>query len=137
MPALFGAEMPAGPVRALVVVYLVFAISALGRSSFQIATRLSEAPVAYLLSALAAAVYVVAALALARGQGGRRLAIATCTFELAGVLAVGALTVADPSIFGDATVWSEFGIGYGFLPLVLPLLGLAWLRYGITRTAPA
>lgn len=128
--------MPAGPVRALIVVYLVFAISALGRSSFQIATRLADAPVAYLLSALAAAVYLVAALALARGRRGRALAFATCTFELAGVLLVGALTLSDPAVLGDETVWSRFGAGYGFLPLVLPVLGLAWLRYGVARAAP-
>jgi hypothetical protein len=25
-------------------------------------------------------------------------------------------------------VWSDFGIGYGFVPVVLPILGLLWLR---------
>jgi heme exporter protein D len=25
------------------------------------------------------------------------------------------------------TVWSYFGIAYGFVPLVLPILGLIWL----------
>jgi hypothetical protein len=24
-------------------------------------------------------------------------------------------------------VWSWYGIGYGFVPLVLPIFGLAWL----------
>lgn len=41
---------------------------------------------------------------------------------------VGLLTLADPGAFPDETVWSSFGQGYGFLPLVLPLAALAWLR---------
>ena len=32
-----------------------------------------------------------------------------------------------PEEYPDATVWSEFGAGYGFVPLVLPLVGLWWL----------
>jgi hypothetical protein len=38
------------------------------------------------------------------------------------------LTVADSSAFPDATVWSDFGYGYVFLPLILPVTGLLWLR---------
>ena len=50
------------------------------------------------------------------------------TTELVGVLAVGALSYAVPAAFPDKTVWSHFGSGYGFVPLVLPVLGLWWLR---------
>jgi Na+/proline symporter len=82
--------------------------------------------VAYLLSALAAVVYVVATVALARG--GRRVALTAIWVELAGVLVVGVLSLADPAAFPDETVWSAFGRGYGFVPLVLPVLGLLWLR---------
>ena len=39
----------------------------------------------------------------------------------------GTLTVLDPELFPDQTVWSAYGAGYGWLPLVLPFLGLAWL----------
>jgi hypothetical protein len=46
---------------------------------------------------------------------------------MAGVLVVGTSSVVEPSWFPDATVWSEFGQGYGYLPLVLPFVGLAWL----------
>ena len=46
-----------------------------------------------------------------------------------GVLVVGALTVADAALFPDATVWSDFGAGYGFVPLALPFIGLAWLLH--------
>ncbi|MEU4642582.1 hypothetical protein [Micromonospora sp. NPDC023814] len=124
----------AGPGRLLIAVYLLFAIAATSRAGLQIATRFDEAPVAYLLSALAAAIYIVAAVGLARaGAAGRRVALACCTVELAGVLGVGILSVADPELFPDETVWSRFGSGYGYIPLVLPVLGLVWLWR--TRTA--
>ncbi|GIJ23285.1 hypothetical protein [Micromonospora lutea] len=120
----------AGPGRLLIAVYLLFAIAASSRAAVQIATRLDEAPLAYLLSALAAVVYIVAAVGLARaGHTGRRVALACCALELAGVVGVGAFSLARPDLFPDETVWSGFGSGYGYIPLVLPVLGLAWLRH--------
>lgn len=115
-----------GPGRLLVAVYATFAVAASSRALYQLATKLSEAPVAYLLSAVAAAVYVVATVALLRDN--RRLALASIGFELVGVLAVGTLTLLDRGDFPDETVWSSFGAGYGYVPLVLPVLGLLWLR---------
>ena len=118
-----------GPGRALVAVYAVyavFAVAAGARSAVQLATRFEAAPLAYLLSALAAAVYLLATVALARSS--RRLAFTACSIELAGVLTVGTASLLAPAAFPDATVWSGYGIGYGFLPLVLPVLGLLWLR---------
>jgi hypothetical protein len=120
-----------GPGRLLVAVYATFAVAASSRAAYQLATKLSEAPVAYLLSALAAAVYVLATVALLRDA--RRLALASVGFELVGVLAVGLWSLLDRDRFPDATVWSQFGAGYGYVPLVLPVLGLLWLR----RTRPA
>lgn len=115
--------------RLLVAVYAVFAISASARAGVQIVTDLSEAPVAYLLSAFAAAVYVVATVALARtGATARRVATAAIVVELVGVLAVGTASLVDAEAFPDATVWSAFGRGYGYVPLVLPVVGLLWLR---------
>lgn len=111
--------------RLVVAVYAVFALSASARSLYQLTTKATEAPVAYGLSALAGAVYVLATFALATDRG--RLAAAAIGFELVGVLVVGLLTVFDAALFPDATVWSDFGAGYGFVPLVLPLVGLAWL----------
>ncbi|MFI7434672.1 hypothetical protein [Micromonospora haikouensis] len=117
-----------GPGRLLIAVYLLFAIAATSRAGLQIATRFAEAPVAYLLSALAALVYIVAAVGLARaGHAGRRVALACCSVELVGVIGVGLLSLADPELFPDETVWSGFGSGYGYVPLVLPVLGLLWL----------
>ncbi|MEU9509524.1 hypothetical protein AB0D32_24955 [Micromonospora sp. NPDC048170] len=118
----------AGPGRLLIAVYLLFAIAATSRAGLQIATKFDEAPVAYLLSALAAVIYIVAAVGLARaGAAGRRVALACCAVELGGVLGVGVLSLVDPELFPDETVWSQFGSGYGYIPLVLPVLGLLWL----------
>lgn len=118
-----------GPGRLLVAVYAVFALSATARATVQIVTKFSEAPLAYLLSAFAACVYIVATLALARpGPRPRQVALAALTVELLGVLTVGTFTALDPGDFPDDTVWSVYGRGYGFVPLVLPVLGLLWLR---------
>jgi hypothetical protein len=123
------ASTSSGPGRVLVAVYALFALAAGARAGVQIATRFHEAPVAYLLSALAALIYLVAVVGLVRGgRGGRRTALAAITVELAGVLVVGTLSLTDRAAFPDATVWSVYGRGYGFVPLVLPVLGLLWLR---------
>ncbi len=82
-----------------------------------------------MLSALAAVIYVVATVGLARGdRASVRLATAALTVELAGVLVVGAISYAVPSAFPDKTVWSHFGAGYGYVPLLLPIVGLWWIR---------
>lgn len=121
--------------RVLVAVYAVLAIAAIGRSVFQILDRFDEAPVAFSLSAVAAVVYLIATLSLALGWD--RLALVTICFELAGVIVVGALSVFAPAVLGlgsvdpfgrTSTVWSAFGAGYLLVPLVLPVLGLLWLR---------
>lgn len=114
--------------RLLVVVYAILALGATGRSVFQLATKFDEAPVAYSLSAVAAVVYIVATVALVLSRrGAARLAWITIGFELAGVLVVGLWSVLDPALFAHPTVWSYFGVGYLFIPLVLPVLGLMWL----------
>ena len=124
-----GRPTNAGPGRVLVFVYGLFALAASARAAVQIATKFDEAPVAYLLSALAAVIYLVATVGLARGgPTGRRVAWVCCSVELIGVLTVGTVSLLLPSAFPDATVWSGYGRGYGFVPLVLPLLGLYWLR---------
>jgi hypothetical protein len=127
-PAAPGASA-AGPGRVLVAVYSVFALAAGSRAAVQLSTRFGEAPLAYLLSAFAAAVYLVAAVGLARRTtAGRRTALVAISVELVGVLSVGTLTVVDRAAFPDETVWSVYGQGYLFIPLVLPVLGLLVLR---------
>ncbi len=114
--------------QVLVAVYAVFAVAAGARSIVQIATDFDAAPLAYTLSAVAAAVYVVATLALRRtSERARRVAIVACSVEAVGVVTVGTLSLVREDWFPDQTVWSDFGAGYGFVPLVLPFVGLWWL----------
>jgi cytochrome bd-type quinol oxidase subunit 2 len=118
-----------GPGRILIAVYGVFALAATARAGVQIATKFSDAPIAYVLSAVAAVIYCAATFALAKAtKVSRRVATVAICVELVGVLAIGAFSYAVPDDFPDATVWSHFGQGYGFVPVVLPVLGLLWLR---------
>ncbi|MCC9146269.1 MULTISPECIES: hypothetical protein [unclassified Arthrobacter] len=118
----------AGPGRLLVAVYAIFALAASARAAFQILTKFDHAPLAYLLSAFAAAVYVVATVGLARsGATAYRISVAAVGVEMAGVLAVGIFGLVDPAALPDDTVWSGFGSGYGYVPLILPMVGLWWL----------
>jgi len=115
--------------RILIVIYALFAIAATSRSIVQIATVFSQAPWAYTLSAVAALIYIVATISLARAdRTSQRLATIAISIELVGVIGVGVLSLIDPELFPKATVWSGFGSGYGFIPLVLPIVGLWWLR---------
>jgi len=109
--------------RILVFVYGVFALSATARALVQLATQASTAPVAYTLSLFSGIVYIVATWALATER--RRVALVTICVELTGVLVIG--TLSHPDDLDRASVWSDYGNGYGFVPLVLPLLGLWWL----------
>lgn len=118
--------------RALVAIYAVFAFAATARSLYQLISDVeSDTLVPYALSAFAALVYVAATYALARNH--QRLALVTITVEMVGVLVVGLLSVVDKSLFPQQTVWSVFGAGYGFIPLVLPFIGLWWLRRARTQ----
>jgi hypothetical protein len=124
--------------RALLACYALLAVAAGARAGVQLATHPDRAPLAYGLSAGAAAVYLAAGLALAaQGPAARRVAAGLCSLELAGVLAVGTLGWAAPGRFPDATVWSGYGSGYGFVPLVLPVAGLVWLALRARRRAAA
>lgn len=111
--------------RLLIAIYGVFALSASARASYQLLTEFSQAPFAYSLSLLAAFVYVLATISLAKGW--RKLSFLAVLFELFGVITVGILSVFVPELFAHPSVWSGFGSGYGYVPLVLPVLGLAWL----------
>lgn len=119
----------------LVALYGLFALAATGRATAQILGDFGRAPVSYLLSALAAVMYLIATVALARGdRTSVRVARVAITIELVGVLVVGSVSYLVPSEFPDKTVWSHFGSGYGFVPLLLPILGLLWLRSRARRS---
>jgi hypothetical protein len=122
------AALNTGLGRVLLFVYGIFALSASARALVQIITKFDEAPLAYLLSALAGLVYIAATVGLAIGGArGRLIALVGCSVELIGVLVVGTLSVADAVAFPDDTVWSRYGSGYGYVPLVLPFFGLWWV----------
>ena len=71
---------------------------------------------------------VALTLALRRtSERARRVAIVACSVEAVGVVTVGTLSLVREDWFPDQTVWSDFGVGYGFVPLVLPFVGLWWL----------
>jgi hypothetical protein len=115
--------------RLLIAVYAIFALSATARASYQLIREFEQAPLAYSLSAISAAVYVLATISLTKQQPKwQRIASVTIWFELLGVLLVGALSLVLPDLFAHPSVWSGFGAGYAFIPLLLPILGLLWLR---------
>lgn len=118
-----------GPGRVVVAVYAVLALAATGRSILQVASYFDRAPLSYVLSALAAVIYVVATIALAKGgAAGARVATGAILIEAVGVLTVGTLSFLAPDLFPDRTVWSHYGSGYGYAPLVLPFVGLWWIH---------
>ena len=120
--------MHTGPGRALTAVYAVFALSATARAGYQLIREFDVAPIAYSLSALAAVIYILATVCLVIGNRvSHRIAVAACAIEFVGVIVVGILSHTHPEDFAKPSVWSNFGSGYGFIPLVLPLIGLWWL----------
>ncbi|MFB6818180.1 hypothetical protein ACFCV8_26920 [Streptomyces sp. NPDC056347] len=122
-------DLGTGPGRVLVWFYGVFTVAAASRSIVQMILDFGRAPLAYVLSAVAALVYGFITYSLVRGgEKARRTALVCCAAELLGVLVVGTWTMAEPSAFADATVWSEFGMGYLFIPVILPVTGMIWLR---------
>jgi hypothetical protein len=122
-----------GPHLVLLAVYAIFVLAAGARSIVQIATQFDEAPFAYVLSLLAALTYVAGWFAIRRAAGGRpAFARVMLWVELAGVVVVGTLSLVKGDWFPDATVWSDFGRGYGWVPAILPIAGLVWLH----RAAP-
>jgi hypothetical protein len=123
------ARLIGGPGMLLVWFYGVMVVGAVSRSAYQIATEFDRAPLSYTLSAVAGVVYGFITYSLVRGgERARRAAQACCAAELAGVLIVGTWTLIEPSAFHDATVWSDYGMGYVFIPVLLPLSALYWLR---------
>ena len=126
--------------RVLVIVYAIMALAATGRSFVQIVRDFADAPLSYALSALAAVVYILATLALVFSASRAWYAVAwvAISFELVGVLVIGTLSLTMPALFGHDTVWSRYGSGYVWIPLLLPFLGLWWLtstRRGVAAPA--
>jgi hypothetical protein len=129
-----------GAGRALITVYAILAVAASARSLYELAVKFDQAPLAYGLSAVAAVVYCVITVALVKDTPTwRRVAFVCMVAELVGVLLVGTLSVVDPAAFeAKSSVWFWYGRDYLFIPLVLPILGLNFLRRTRAgRTEPA
>ena len=119
---------PTGPRRLLIALYAIFALAATARGIVQIATKFDEAPVAYVLSLLSGIVYFCAAIGLVTNRRwSRPLAWAAVGTEMVGVVTIGIASIIDAEVFPHDTVWSRFGAGYGYVPVILPVLGLMWL----------
>ena len=119
---------PTGPRRLLIALYAVFALAATARGIVQIATKFDEAPVAYALSLLSGVVYICAAIGLVTNRRwSRPLAWTAVGTEMVGVVTIGIASIIDSDAFPHDTVWSRFGSGYGYVPVILPVLGLMWL----------
>lgn len=113
----------------IVALYGVLAFAATGRASYELIAKFDRAPLAYSLSALSAVIYIVATIALAKHTKlSRTIALITIAFELIGVLVVGTLSIFSSDIFPHSTVWSWYGVSYGWFPLIMPIVGLIWLR---------
>ncbi len=73
-------------------------------------------------------VYIAATIGLVTNRRwSRPLAWAAVGTEMVGVLTIGLASIIDSSAFPHDTVWSRFGAGYGYVPIILPVLGLMWL----------
>ena len=118
-----------GPHKVLLAFYALFTLAAGARALVQLTTQYDEAPVAYWLSLAAAVTYALGWYAIREASvGNTGFASVMLWIELGGVLTVGTLSLVEPDWFPDASVWSDYGIGYGFVPAVLPIAGLLWLR---------
>jgi hypothetical protein len=113
---------------ALLAAYSILAFAAVGRSTYELIVKFDEAPTPYTFSVLAAIVYLVAVWAIWRGDAlGVKVGKIACSIEMIGVLTIGSITTLGDSAFDVGTVWSFFGLDYGWLPLVVPALALWWL----------
>lgn len=111
--------------------YAIFALAATSRAAVQLGTQFHTAPLAYALSLFSGVVYIAATVGFfTHRPWSRPMTWVACSVELVGVLVIGTASLIDKSAFPHDTVWSRYGSGYGFIPVVLPILGLWWLYRG-------
>jgi hypothetical protein len=123
-----------GPHLVLLAVYALFILASGSRAVVQLATHFDEAPIAYLLSLVAALTYVAGWFAIRRAAHGRpAFARVMLWVELSGVVVIGTLSLVERDWFPDASVWSDYGSGYGWVPAILPIAGLLWLHWRTTE----
>jgi hypothetical protein len=131
----------------LALSYPLLALSTGARAAYQIffedGGRVAFGPGS---TAVAALLYLLAAIGFVlRRRWAWVLSVAVLTVEAVLAVLIGSASVLYPAAVGSS-VWRNYGIDYGFFPLVQPLLGLVWLmapltmlRYGVrhrtTRSA--
>jgi hypothetical protein len=117
--------------------YGLWAFSALGRSSYEYLLK-NPRPANLVpahLSTFVGLLYIFIIVGLRRrSPRAWWVTLALLSVELAGVLIVGTLDVVWRA-FPYATVWSQYGRGYFFMPLLLPFVGLAYMLRQETRAA--
>ena len=114
--------------RLVILGYAIVAGLIFYREVARLAELGGQAPLSAVLSVVATLLYVVTAVAVAHnGRRMRRVAWVCTVAGLIGVLGAGLVGLADPDLVVARTVWSEFGAGYAFAPLVLPLVAAFWL----------
>ncbi len=131
-----------GASDALALFYGLWAVSALGRALYQYIVRRPPDLTPTHISAFVGALYLLIIIGLRRRSPRAWWAtLALLGIELAGVLLVGTVDVVWRP-FPYASVWSGYGAGYFYMPLILPIAGLWWLLqretrevYGIARRA--
>jgi hypothetical protein len=118
------------------IVYGLWAFSALGRSSWEYMFKQNvQTYMPAHLSTFVGVLYIFIIVGLRkRTPRWWRITLALLAVELAGVLIVGTIDVLWHP-FPYATVWSTYGIGYFFMPLLLPFIGLWWMLRRETRKA--
>lgn len=116
--------------------YPVLAISTFFRAAYQLFFKEGvDNYVGPALTAVACTCYLLATVGFfVRQRWAWKLSVSVLTFESFMTLTIGTLSILYPEMIGS-TVWRHFGQDYGFVPLVQPLLGLAWLIHPITRAA--
>jgi len=116
--------------------YGLWAFSALGRSSWEYLFKQNvRTYVPAHLSTFVGLLYIFIIIGLhRRTPRWWWITLGLLIAELAGVLIVGTIDVIWRP-FPYATVWSNFGIGYFFMPLLLPFVGLWYMLRKQTRAA--
>lgn len=116
--------------RVVMAVFWVFAIY-FTYTSFVDFVTFSNQPIGpRVLSLIAALGYVLIAAAIT--HNGRRMRIIGWTallVELAGVLSTGIIGLGVADIGAIRNTWANFGAGYYYAPLILPVIGLVWIWF--------
>jgi hypothetical protein len=117
--------------------YGLWSFSALGRSSYEYLFK-HPRPATLVpahLSTFVGVLYIFIIVGLRRrSPRAWWITLGLLLVELSGVLIVGTIDLIWRP-FPYATVWSNYGIGYFFMPLILPFLGLTWILRRETRAA--